>query len=75
MIALPPVPLCHRFPPGPQFFRGLRGGLQQAALAAIVATTGRLSLSALVWSGYDVGTAGGVIREARSPSPRHRHRE
>ncbi len=51
------------FRTGPQFFRGLRSdGLQQAALAAIVATTGLVA--AYVVSrilGYDAGTAAGVI--------------
>ena len=51
------------FRTGPQFFRGLKGGgLQQAALAALVATTGLLV--AFVISrilGYDPGTAGGLI--------------
>jgi putative transport protein len=51
------------FRTGPQFFRGLRsGGLQQAALAAIVATTG-LVIAYLfsVLFAYDAGTAAGVI--------------
>ena len=51
------------FRTGPQFFRGLRSdGLQQAALAAIVATTGLVVayvISRLF--GYDAGTAAGVI--------------
>src|SRR4030095_16922232 len=51
------------FRTGPQFFRGLKGsGLQQAALAALVATTGLVV--AFVISrvlGYDPGTAGGLI--------------
>jgi putative transport protein len=51
------------FRTGPQFFRGLRSdGLQQAALAAIVATTGLIV--AYVVSrlfGYDAGTAAGVV--------------
>ena len=51
------------FRSGPQFFRGLkRDGLQQAALAAIVATTG-LVVAYLVSRlfSYDAGTAAGVI--------------
>ena len=51
------------FRTGPQFFRGLKSdGLQQAALAAIVATTGLVVayiVSRLL--GYDAGTAAGVI--------------
>ena len=51
------------FRTGPQFFRGLRSdGLQQAALSAIVATTGLIV--AYVVSrlfSYDAGTAAGVI--------------
>jgi putative transport protein len=51
------------FRTGPQFFRGLRSdGLQQAALSAIVATTGLIVayvISRLF--GYDAGTAAGVI--------------
>ena len=51
------------FRTGPQFFRGLKSdGLQQAALAAIVATTGLLVayfVSRLF--GYDAGTGAGVI--------------
>ena len=51
------------FRTGPQFFRGLKSdGLQHAALAAIVATTGLL----VAWLvaglfGYDAGTAAGLI--------------
>ena len=51
------------FRTGPQFFRGLKSdGLQQAALAAIVATTGLVVayLVSLLLS-YDAGTAAGVI--------------
>ena len=51
------------FRTGPQFFRGLkRDGLQQAAVAAIVAVTG-LGVAYFVarLMGYDVGTAAGVI--------------
>ena len=51
------------FRTGPQFFRGLKSdGLQQAALSAIVATTG-LVVAYLVSRlfGYDAGTAAGVI--------------
>jgi putative transport protein len=51
------------FRTGPQFFRGLKSdGLQQALLAAIVATTGLVvaySVSRLF--AYDAGTAAGVI--------------
>ena len=51
------------FRTGPQFFRGLRGGgLQQAALAAIVATTGLVvAFGVSVVLHYDAGTAGGLI--------------
>ena len=51
------------FRTGPQFFRGLRGGgLQQAALAAIVATTGLIvAFGVSLVLHYDVGTAGGLI--------------
>jgi putative transport protein len=51
------------FRTGPQFFRGLKSdGLQHAALAAIVATTGLL----VAWIvtglfGYDAGTAAGLV--------------
>ena len=58
------------FRTGPQFFRGLRSdGLQQAALAAIVATTG-LVVAYLVSRlfGYDAGTAAGVIAGALTES-------
>src|SRR3954469_12864369 len=51
------------FRTGPQFFRGLRrDGLQQAALAAIIATTG-LVVAYVVSRlfGYDAGTAAGVV--------------
>jgi len=51
------------FRTGPQFFRGLRqDGLQHAALAAIVATTG-LVVAWLVAEGfgYDPGTAAGLV--------------
>jgi putative transport protein len=51
------------FRTGPQFFRGLKSdGLQQAAVSAIVATTGLVA--AYVVSrlfGYDAATAAGVI--------------
>ena len=54
------------FRTGPQFFRGLRrDGLQQALLAAIVATTGLVVayvVSRLFQ--YDAGTAAGVIAGA-----------
>ncbi|MDR5823959.1 aspartate-alanine antiporter [Caballeronia sp. LZ043] len=51
------------FRTGPQFFRGLRrDGLQQAFLAAIVATTG-LAVAFIVskFLGYQAGTAAGVV--------------
>nr|WP_315597854.1 aspartate-alanine antiporter [uncultured Cupriavidus sp.] len=51
------------FRTGPQFFRGLRSdGLQQALLAAIVASTG-LAVAFLVsrFFGYQAGTAAGVV--------------
>ena len=58
------------FRTGPQFFRGLKSdGLQQAALAAIVATTGLVVayvVSRLL--GYDAGTAAGVIAGALTES-------
>jgi putative transport protein len=58
------------FRTGPQFFRGLKaGGLQQAALATIVAITGLLV--AYVVSrlfGYDPGTAAGIIAGALTES-------
>jgi putative transport protein len=51
------------FRTGPQFFRGLRSdGLQQAALSAIVATTGLIIVYVISrLFGYDAGTAAGVI--------------
>ena len=58
------------FRTGPQFFRGLKsGGLQQAALAVVIATTG-LIVAYLVsrWFGYDAGTAAGVIAGALTES-------
>ena len=58
------------FRTGPQFFRGLKSdGLQQAALAAIVATTG-LVVAYLVSRvlAYDAGTAAGVIAGALTES-------
>jgi putative transport protein len=58
------------FRTGPQFFRGLRsGGLQQAALAAIVATTG-LAVACLIslLFQYDAGTAAGIIAGALTES-------
>jgi putative transport protein len=58
------------FRTGPQFFRGLRSeGLQQAALATIIATTG-LVVAYLVSRvfAYDVGTAAGVIAGALTES-------
>jgi putative transport protein len=58
------------FRTGPQFFRGLRsGGVQQAALSVIIATTGLIV--AYVVSrlfGYDAGTAAGVIAGALTES-------
>jgi len=58
------------FRTGPQFFRGLRrDGLQQALLAAIVATTGLVVayvVSRLFQ--YDAGTAAGVIAGALTES-------
>ena len=51
------------FRTGPQFFRGLKsGGLQQAALSMIIATTG-LIIAYIVSRlfGYDAGTAAGII--------------
>jgi putative transport protein len=58
------------FRTGPQFFRGLKSeGLQQAALAAIVAVTG-LVVAYLVsrMMGYDAATAAGVIAGALTES-------
>lgn len=58
------------FRTGPQFFRGLRSdGLQQATLAAIVATTG-LVVAYVVSRilAYDGGTAAGVIAGALTES-------
>ena len=51
------------FRTGPQFFRGLKSdGLQHAALAAIVATTGLLvALGVTMLFGYDAGTAAGLV--------------
>jgi putative transport protein len=51
------------FRTGPQFFRGLKSdGLQQAALAAIVATVGLIVAYAVSRAfGYNSGTAAGVI--------------
>lgn len=58
------------FRTGPQFFRGLKSdGLQQAALAALVATTGLVIayvVSRLL--GYDAGTAAGVVAGALTES-------
>jgi putative transport protein len=58
------------FRTGPQFFRGLRSdGLQQAALAAIVATTGLIVAYIVSRSfGYDPGTAAGLIAGALTES-------
>jgi putative transport protein len=58
------------FRTGPQFFRGLRSdGLQQAAVAAILATTG-LVVAYLVSRlfAYDAGTAAGVVAGALTES-------
>jgi putative transport protein len=58
------------FRTGPQFFRGLRSdGLQHAALAAIVATTG-LFVAWFVTGlfGYDAGTAAGLVAGALTES-------
>jgi putative transport protein len=58
------------FRTGPQFFRGLRSdGLQQAVLAAIVATTG-LVVAYIVSRlfSYDAATAAGVIAGALTES-------
>jgi putative transport protein len=51
------------FRTGPQFFRGLKkDGLQHAALATIVATTGLVSAYAVAKVfGYDAGTAAGLV--------------
>lgn len=58
------------FRTGPQFFRGLKSdGAQQAALAAIVATSGLVVaylMSRLL--GYDPGTAAGVIAGSMTQS-------
>jgi putative transport protein len=58
------------FRTGPQFFRGLKsGGLQQAALSVIIATTGLIiayTVSRLF--GYDAGTAAGIIAGALTES-------
>jgi len=58
------------FRTGPQFFRGLKSdGLQQAALSAIIATTGLIAayvVSRLL--GYDAGTAAGVVAGALTES-------
>ena len=58
------------FRTGPQFFRGLKSdGVQQAALAAAVATSGLLvayAMSRLL--GYDAGTAAGVIAGSMTQS-------
>src|ERR671912_2490899 len=58
------------FRTGPQFFRGLRsGGLQQAALSVIIATTGLIVAYAVSRVfGYDAGTAAGVIAGALTES-------
>jgi putative transport protein len=58
------------FRTGPQFFRGLKSdGLQQAALSAIIATTG-LAVAYVVSRlfSYDAGTAAGVIAGALTES-------
>ncbi|HEX6898580.1 MAG TPA: aspartate-alanine antiporter [Thermoanaerobaculia bacterium] len=58
------------FRTGPQFFRGLKSdGIQQGALAAIVATSGLVvayAMSRLL--GYDPGTAAGVIAGSMTQS-------
>jgi putative transport protein len=58
------------FRTGPQFFRGLRSeGLQQAALATIVATTGlAVAYAVSRFFAYDAGTAAGVIAGALTES-------
>ena len=58
------------FRTGPQFFRGLRGGgLQQAGLAALVATCGLIVGYLVSLSfGYDAGTAGGLLAGALTES-------
>ena len=58
------------FRTGPQFFRGLRSdGLQQAALSAIVATTGLIVAYVVSRAfSYDAGTAAGVIAGALTES-------
>jgi putative transport protein len=58
------------FRTGPQFFRGLRsGGLQQAALSVVIATTGLIvAYGVSLWFGYDAGTAAGVIAGALTES-------
>lgn len=58
------------FRTGPQFFRGLRSdGLAQAALAAIIATTGLVVawLASRAFA-YDAGTAAGLIAGALTES-------
>src|SRR6516162_9649941 len=54
------------FRTGPQFFLSLRkDGLQHAALAAIVATSGLIAAYLLAWAfGYDPGTGGGLVAGA-----------
>jgi len=58
------------FRTGPQFFRGLRSdGLQQAALSAIVATTGLIVAYVVSRAfSYDAATAAGVIAGALTES-------
>lgn len=58
------------FRTGPQFFRALKSdGLEQAALAAIVATTGLIVAYAVSrFFDYDAGTAAGVIAGALTES-------
>jgi putative transport protein len=58
------------FRTGPQFFRGLKSdGLQHAALAAIVATTGLVVAWAVAGMfGYDAGTAAGLVAGALTES-------
>jgi putative transport protein len=58
------------FRTGPQFFLSLRkDGLQHAALAAIVATSGLIAAYVLAWAfGYDPGTGGGLVAGAMTES-------
>ena len=58
------------FRTGPQFFLSLRkDGLQHAALAVIVATSGLIAAYVLAWVlGYDPGTGGGLVAGAMTES-------